>query len=54
MIVKDNFCEFTYYIILAHYNSCHSIYHMIKSYYIVCESGPRPLKQSVNVTHPPE
>ena len=41
MIMKDNFCKFTYYIILAHHNSCHSIYHMIKSYYIVCESGPR-------------
>jgi len=35
MIMKDNFCEFTYYIILAHHNSCHSIYHMIKSYYII-------------------
>jgi len=38
--VKDNFCEFTYYIILAHHNFSHSIYHMIKSYYIVCEFGP--------------
>jgi len=28
MIMKDNFCEFTFYIILAHHNSCHSIYHM--------------------------
>jgi len=31
MIVKDNFCEFTYYIILAHHNFCDSMYHMIKS-----------------------
>jgi len=31
MIMKDNFCEFTYQIILAHRNFCHSIYYMMKS-----------------------
>jgi len=25
MIMKDNFCGFTYYIILAHHNFCHSV-----------------------------
>jgi len=29
MIMKDNFCEFTYYIILAHRNFCHRSYDKI-------------------------